>query len=382
MNLRATLGLWLAMVLSTDAGVAAGADTSGGRLTARVEPPKIDQRHKPDFDTYFPKRVERGALVFIRVKITAKGRVEEPSVADGGFHDEQFTTAALKMAAELRFVPARLNGEPVDYYGIIPIHFEYLSGSTRAVSVSFREEAGKVEKLLEQKDFAGAHFHAQWMLSEKVQNNYEYAILQTTMADTFARTGNIHRALSVSREITRLATLHLDEYQPGGPLPTVTIKDFALWRAPFELEHALRLRFLLATSQGFLLDAARAHADLQALHFAGPDDPTMVKFHEILQQMKDAPQLKAHVRIDDASRWEHDLLYNSFSLRELRGGGIGKIVVSCAGYTHTLEYTPGTDWHVPDRLEECHASIEGKSGTEFDIVEYRDTPAGVAAVAD
>ncbi len=51
--------------------------------------------------------------------------------------------------------------------------------------------------------------------------------------------------------------MQLGEYQPGGPLPAFTVKDFALWRTPFELEHALRLRFLLAASQGFFLDALR-----------------------------------------------------------------------------------------------------------------------------
>ncbi len=67
----------------------------------------------------------------------------------------------------------------------------------------------------------------------------------------------------------------------------------------------------------------------------------MVRFREILQHVKDAPQLKAHVRIDDAGKWEHDLLYNSFSLRELGNGRIGKIALNCAGYTRSLEYTPG-----------------------------------------
>lgn len=70
------------------------------------------------------------------------------------------------------------------------------------------------------------------MLSEKVRNDYEYAILQTTLADSFARNSSIHRATTVIRYVTRRSTFRVQEYEPDGPLPAVTIKDFALWRTP------------------------------------------------------------------------------------------------------------------------------------------------------
>ncbi len=193
MNGLVTRGLWCTLALLIGVSAGSADELSGGRA-AKLTLPKL-QGHQPKVDEYYPQPVNRSALVFVRVNITAKGKVQDATVADGGFHDERFAKAALQIAGQLRFAPAKLNGEPVDYYALIPIHFQYFDGSSHTVSGSFREEAGKVEKLLEQKDFAGAHFHAQWMLAEKVQTNHEYAILQTTLADTFARTGNIHRAL-------------------------------------------------------------------------------------------------------------------------------------------------------------------------------------------
>ncbi len=67
------------------------------------------------------------------------------------------------------------------------IHFSFqMTREEQGVTPEFRAELGKVDQLIKEKDFAGAHFHAQWMLRERVRFNYEYAVLQALLAQTLA----------------------------------------------------------------------------------------------------------------------------------------------------------------------------------------------------
>lgn len=68
-----------------------------------------------------------------------------------------------------------------------------------------------------------------------------------------------------------------------------------------ELEHLLRLRFILAESQGLYLDAIRAHADMQALGFVKADDRTLGRFRELLGKAREEPTLTGHVRMEGRS---------------------------------------------------------------------------------
>jgi hypothetical protein len=365
--MRTIAGLLLAICCGLAVGAEAPPSTPG-----KVRSPSLVDSH-PDLSKYIPSK-GRYALVFVQVQVDERGKVREARLADGGYHDKESEQAALALAREIRLRPATLDGKPVTWNGIFPVRFSAanVSGSTRAVSVEFRNEANKVQAFLQKKDFASAQFHAQWMLSEKVGNDYEYAILQTTLADSFARNSSVHRALAVIRDVTRRSTFRVEEYEPGGALPEVTVNDFALRRTPFELEHLLRLRFIVAESQGLYLDALRAHADLQALGFVKSDDPTMGRFRDLLQKVKDAPEFTGHVRMDEKSTWPHALLHNHFRLSNIRGGRIEEVVLNCPGYTRSVAYILDDDIRIPNEWRGCNAVFKGTLGTEFDIVEFRD----------
>ncbi|MFO1504004.1 MAG: energy transducer TonB [Steroidobacteraceae bacterium] len=327
---------------------------------------------QPDFSKYWPTPLRYG-LVFVQLRISDKGEVLEATLSEGGYHDRETERSALQIARKVRLRPATVNGKPVESNGVMPFRFLGANAyeSRKVVSTEFRAEADKVQQFLEKKDFKGAQFHAEWMLSEKVRNDYEYAILQTTLADSFARNNNLHRALVVIQDVTRRSSFKVQEYTPGGPIPQVTVKDFALWRTPFELEHMLKLRFILAESQGLYLDALRAHADLQALGFIKGDDPLMPRFGELLRRVDELPELTAHIRLDDRSSWRHSLLRNQLRLTNIRSGRIEEVALNCPGYSRTLPYSAGEEILIPPGLERCEAVFKGSPGTEFDVVEMR-----------
>lgn len=341
-------------------------------VPGKVRPPKA-MEYQPDFRKYYPDPL-RYALVFVQLQVSAEGEVLDARLAEGGYHDRDSERAAVQIARKVRLMPATLDEKPVEWNGIMPVRFYGMdvSATRRVVSDEFRAEAGKVQDFLERKDFSGAQFHAQWMLSEKVRNDYEYAILQTTLADSFARNNNLHRALTVIRDVTRRSSFRVPEYEPGGPLPSITVKDFALWRTPFELEHLLRLRFILADSQGLYLDALRAHADMQALGFIKADDPTLGRFGALLKKLHEDPVVTGHVRLDDRTSWPHSLTRSRFRVSNVRSGRIDEIALNCPGYKRTVTTEPDVDIQIPGEWHGCDSVFKGTTGTEFDIVEYRD----------
>lgn len=354
------------------AAPAQDADLSGS--VRKITPAKLDKKQQR-MDSFFPGEVDREALVYVGVKISEQGEVTETRLLDGGFHDRRFSDAALKVARRLKFVPAQSDGTAVTYEGIVPIRFSVPQPGGKpiqGVTPEFQREAKKVQTLIEQKDLAGAHFHAQWMLSEKVKLGFEYAVLQSTLAYTHARAGNVHRALKAARDVTAHTGMSLEKYQPGGPLPQISMRDFLLTKEL--LDQMLKLRFVLATSQGFYLDAVRAQADRMALKLAAPDDSYATDTTKLLAALEAAPSLRAHARIDEEKGWSHDLWFNRFAVRSLSGGSLSGMLLTCDGYSRSLEYVEGAEWTVPARWSSCRLQFEGTSGAEFDIMEYRNAP--------
>jgi TonB family protein len=365
------LAFLAALAALTQSGVAA--DTARPASTQLTTPPQLE-KVQPNLDHYFPKNQERDALVYVRFDLKADGKVINADVAPGGFYDSRFRSAALQMITRLRFVPAMVDGTPVDYAGaLMPIRFRGGQGPVQGVTQEFRKEARKVQQLIEEKDLAGAHHHAQWMLSEKVRLAFEFAVLQATMADTYARTGNLHRALSATQEITARTNLRIAAFQPGGPLPEVDERDYLITRDM--LNSMLRLRFGLAASQGLYLDAVRAHADLQALKLVSADDPSFNTFAKLMQALRTEPELRGHVVIGETEYWSQDLWFRHFTVQNVRNGALRGIRLACADYRREIPYAPDVEWNVPSRWEGCKAGFSASAGTEFDIVEYRERSA-------
>lgn len=340
---------------------------------AVVIPPKVIESSTRAFGSHYPVGARRDALVYVRFNVNARGEVTDAEVDEGGFYSPEFQRAALATVKSLRFEPATLNGQPVEYMGE-RFGIGYMTGDSsgnpiKGVTREFRSEALKAQKLIQAGDFAGAEHHASWMMSEKVALRYEFAVLQSTLADTYARTGQHHLALAAAREVTARFGMKTELYEPGGPLPKLSAANFLLPKD--QMAQLLRLRFVLADSLGFSLDALRAHADLQALGLVVEEDPTTPRFRELLRSVQATPEMKGHARLGQRG-WTHPFLFHRFTIAGVRGGAVRRISLSCAGFRRELDFMPDTEWGIPSKYRNCSARFDGDPGAEFDIIEFRD----------
>jgi TonB family protein len=371
----------IALLLFALATTAPGMAAERAPMDVLVPPKSLPFDQQTRKGSVYPSGARRDALVYLRITVSEKGDVTEVELEDGGFHSDEFVRAAMLRARSLRFSPATLNGQPVEYKGVtLPLLFRIYGpeGQIKGVTREFRSEAVKVQKLIQGRDFAGAEHHATWMLSEKVALSYEFAVLQATLADSYARVGQYHAALEAARAATARAGMSSQNYTPGGPLPKIS--DAELMLPKDQLAQQLRLRFALDDSQGNYLDGLRAHADLQALGLVVAEDPTSARFQEMLRMVQTSPTLKAHARIG-SKNWRHDLLFHSFTVSGVRGGSLRKIWLMCGDFRRILDYTPDSEWRIPDRYSGCSAAFEGDTGTEFDVIEFRDAPGVAPATA-
>lgn len=310
------------------------------------------------------------ALITALVDVDEHGRVSNIRILDEGFGALEFQGAVRQYLRELRLVPATVDGQPVVSRDIrMPVRFRHGSPPLKE-NRSFQENLRKVIELLEARDFANAQFHAESMLAEDVKRVSEYAVLQATLAQTSARMGDFQGALQASRAATGRTSLQLDAYEPGGPLPKVSERDFLLTTE--SLRPLLQMRFVIAAAQGAYVDALNAHADLQALGLIEGSDPLMAEFDRILAAIRNDPTLTADIRLNPKGRWSHDLLRRSFTLTGVEPGQLQEFFLSCSGNTLKLEYASGFDWNVPASWEKCSVHFRGEPGANFQLLEFRD----------
>jgi len=339
---------------------------------ATVVPTRTPPRLIPSVhDQMWPGFRDREALVYVRIDISATGEPTNVVAAEGGFHEPRFVDAAVRAVRSLRFVPATENGKPVATTASMPVRFRIYGGESeiRGVTREFRKEVVKVQQLIENKDVAGAHFHAQWMLSEKVRLLYEYSALQAVLAQTHARMRNDFEALAASREATARSGMVLEQYEPGGELPRLNGRDFLLDRKG--LGTLLRLRFILAAAKGAYLDALRAGADAQALGLLPEEDPLRREFAAIEGRIRSADALTAEAELVADGGWTHELVFRHFSVRDVGMGSLKTVRIECDGKNVEEVYVGGREYHLPPDAHSCKAVFDGQPGTHFRIAEFR-----------
>jgi hypothetical protein len=260
-----------------------------------------------------------------------------------------------------------VNGQAIETRGH-RMPFRFAVGTKPAVGVTpeFAREVRKVVELASKKDFAGAHFHAEWMLAEKTRLLYEFAALKATMANTYADIGEVHTALAASREATTRSSMSLEEYVPGGPFPRNSEKNYVLSRGVTSA--LLRLRFRLDASLGFMLDAANAYAELQGLGDLAADDPFIGYGNQVIDALTSGKDLVGKARLGDKGTWTHVLYRDSFTLADINGK-VESLYLQCAGRSRQIPFVPDVDWSVPASWGRCGVVFAGNPGSTFTIIE-------------
>ncbi len=341
------------------------------RAAADSAPPlnrdEIQSPERVRLNVNWPGDFDREALVRVRFRVHADGHVSEVELLDGGFHEKRFVDEVFRAMKTAKFKPAMRNGVPLDdYCATQPIVFA-LGAEAKGITPVFRRELSKVEKLVRSGDNAGAHFHAEWMLSEKAKLLYEYAALQAQLAFTHASVGNVHRAIAAAHAGSERKSPTQREFSLEELAPPNSASYYML---PQEVvTNLLEMRFKLAASKGMLLESILAYQELAGLVKIPGEDPRARAAVAIVNALKGDKPLVAQLRVDESRFVSHELFRRTFSIAP-RTGAIEKVHLSCAGRNRVLAYQPGVEWTIPAKWEKCAAVVQAEPGTEFDFVEY------------
>lgn len=315
-----------------------------------------------------PEDEFREALVYVRFMVSPEGVPVEVAVEDDrGFHSEPFRKAALKYVRGMRFTPATVDGVPT-LYGPLTQAIRFglgLEKKEQGVTIEFRRELDKVASLMKKRDYAGAHFHAEWMLREKVTLGYEYAVLQAQLAQTLAADGRIEEALRAARGATSRSGSGAARYKVGEPPPRNNPDSYLL---PKELVvYLLELRMRLHAQQGDLLDALNTYNELAGLDAIKEGDSRKALVDKLVALLQNGDALLFNGKVT-GEFWSHDLYHPQFTTQNVKGN-LDKVHLHCRGGFKEFDYVPGETWNLPAGFEDCTVEFYGEPGATLELVE-------------
>lgn len=334
--------------------------------------PTIEPPRRLQLNVEWPGEINREAYVIVEFDILANGTAANIQVVDGGFHEKRFVDAVMAALKRSKWEPRRINGVAVDSPSIRQgFTFRRSKTSEPLITREFQREARKVEELIRKRDFAGGEFHANWMLAEKVKLNYEYALLQAQLAQTYAGLGRIGDAvrkvaIATARSDRPEFLQVLDVPPPNSPANYLLEKK--------AIVQLLDMRMRLLAAQGISLEALQTYYELVGLKPLAADDPLVVMAERLTAQIRGGGILRARIEIGPERGWRQYLSRRKFVLEKVRGGSIRSLSLSCEADSRVVDYVPGEEWSVPENWGLCRASVGADPGTTFDFVELPDAP--------
>jgi hypothetical protein len=334
-------------------------------------------RYKLDW----PGEVDREAMVVLEYDVLASGKTANVRLVEDGFYEQRFVDAATRAIQRSTWQPRRVNGKAVDSPGMrqaftFTIHdvSDGVVKEMKGITDEFRREAAKVEDLLKKGDYAGGEFHAQSMLAGTVRLNYEYAVLQAELGNTYALLGRIPEAVSklsraTARTDERVAFLQLlDAPPPNKPSRYLLEKDAVV--------KLLGLRMRLLATQGLALEAMQSYYELAGLQKLPPDDLFVQLAAQLAARIRGNGNLRGKVEMHQRG-WVQYLSRRSFTLEKVQGE-IEDMSLSCENGSKPLSYAPAEEWTVPEGWGLCTVHIVADPGTMYEFVEFADLPAAAA----
>lgn len=308
------------------------------------------------------------ALIYVRFMVSEKGEPTEVEVLkDRGFYDKEHEKRSLKYVKDMRFAPATSNGVPTVFGPLVQrINFSFqLKKEEQGVTPEFRAELEKVDNLIKEKDYAGAHFHAQWMLRELVKYNYEYAVLQAQLAQTLALEGRVDEALqavwgATSRSGTEYTGFKLGE----APAPN-SASNYLLPQPV--VVYLLEVRMRLLAQKGEMLRALQTYNELLGLEKIGDDDPRAILARDLAGILERNAPLAFDGEVVN-QYWSHDLHHPRFTVTQVEGS-LSKVHLHCQREFKEFAFAPDQMWTLPSDWERCTVEFYGEPGTKIKFVE-------------
>lgn len=322
-------------------------------------------------ETRYPENEYIEALVFVRFVVNEEGiPVEVKVLEDQGFHRGKFRYEALEHVKRVRFKPATRDGVPVKA-GPVTIRVRFRQpgfDGAEGVRGEFRSELRKVEKLRQEKDYAGANVHAEWMLREKTTLQYEYLVLKAQLAQTSFEVGNHEAALQAAMEASRsnvsAAPLSLSNLRQ--PVPENKQSNYVLPRET--VLYLLNLRMQLQVQSGQVVQALETYYELAGLEGKlKADDPRVEIADKLMTLLESGRPLSFKGAIRD-EYWDHKLIYPRYTLRNVTGQ-LHQMHLHCREHYLESEYSGVAVWSVPEGAEDCTVEFFGDADSTFELVE-------------
>jgi hypothetical protein len=364
--------LLFTVVLSSIAtGVlAAPGESAEESAFAKSSPPRIVGG--PDSSGYFPKKKDQEARLTLRVTVEADGKPSKVEIVDG-FYNAAYARGATAFAMAGRYIPARRDGKPV--VGVFLFRMSFLldqtPGMRKALTPEFRAAMSEAVKLIDAQEMEAAQMQVEHMVADEVKSVYEYNVMQATLAETFDRTGHPLEALESCRLATMPMFVGLAKYVPGSKPPRNTSENYAL-QEPV-LSEALRDCMLREASLGYAYNALNSYLQLAGLAPLPPEDPVVDVARQMEERLKADQPLIARAKIVRNGEWRHDLYRPVFRIMDVKHGTLRSIQLHCGKEERELKVVEDRNWSLPATWKDCRVVFTGELGTEFYIVESKDS---------
>jgi hypothetical protein len=313
----------------------------------------------------------REAQVYVRFIVSPRGIPTQLEViGDRGFHNQTFRDQALQYVRAMRFNPARLEGVAVEYGPVVQTFNFFAGGASpqQGVTPAFRQEMKKVDELMKKGDYIAAGVHADWMLREKVQFIYEFAVLQAELARAHAAAGNKKEALAAVIRATGRNVTETAGFELRAP---PAANDPSRYLLPRDLiVSLLEIRMQLYALNGELIQALKTYNEMAGLVKIKADDKRALLAEQLTLLLESGNALAFQGEVT-GEYWSHELFRTRFTVRNVKGQ-LGKVHLHCRGQFMEEDYAPDTSWRVPDRAESCVVEFYGDPGATFELLELPD----------
>jgi TonB family protein len=358
---------WIAFACAVSMGAIAadtevGAPASSGAVQVTTRPIVVSrpQLVSPDGS--------REGVVYVRLVVSSDGRPIEIEVQeDLGFHTPLFTQTAIEYVRRMKFKPATRDGVPVAF-GPLTQRLNFSLGLRKedeGVTPEFRRELNKVAKFIKDGDYAGAQFHAEWMLREKVKLSYEFAVLQAQLAQTLANTGRYDEALKAAQLASSSSSSETTRFKIGEPPPKNDASRYLLPRDV--IVHVLDLRMRLLAQRGEVLSALKTYNELAGLEKLKAGDPRTAIADKLVGLLQSGNALVFSGEVTKEF-WSHQLFHPRFTTRNVQGK-LGIVHLHCGSHYAEYAYEAERLWTVPHDWEGCVVEFYGEPGAKLELME-------------
>ncbi len=315
------------------------------------------------------------ASIDFHLEVNKHGRVTKVDLGDS-FSSPSFETTAIAIAKHMRFYPALVNGQRVDWSGL-PFYIYLIVRKNEVGNYpDFSPLYTTANAALDRKDYAAAKSEINDLVEHHVRLLYEYALAEESLY--FAETGLGHSQAAL-RAITRATPTS----GTSGTLTFIYSSDSftsAMDRGtPSDnflsgkrLQAALQNRFVDEAQLGRYREALQTFERLEKL---GPlPDASIAKdYDNIKGVLTSNASFSIKLLLEDGS-WSLRAPRRSFQVKDVVGH-LNTITADCDRHIEDIAFQPATDLELPPDWGDCSLTFAGDVGTQLTLVENSDVPA-------